>query len=90
MYAGPATNPLVWAPSKLLAVAAWADPTCRAEVAQTVSTRYRAAQAATEQHVVTILPGLSRLVLIVPGVDAATRAQAIEFLRAEEAARNDA
>jgi tetratricopeptide (TPR) repeat protein len=57
-----------------LAVAAWVDPTCRAEVARTVDERYAVAQAAT--HVVTILPGLSELLLIVPGIDESTRSSA--------------
>jgi hypothetical protein len=73
-----------------LAVAAWADPGCRAEVAQAVAERYRAAHQATAQHVVTILPGLSRLVLIVPGVDDSTRGRAIDVLRADEAAQEGA
>jgi hypothetical protein len=59
-----------------LAVAAWVDPACRPEVARTVQDRYAAAIRATELHVVTIMPGLSELVLMVPGIDEHTRANA--------------
>jgi hypothetical protein len=69
-----------------LAVAAWVDPACRSEVAQTVADRYRAAEAATQQHVVTILPGLSRLLLIVPGVDEGSRGRARAALADDRAA----
>jgi tetratricopeptide (TPR) repeat protein len=60
-----------------LAVAAWVEPACRPEVARTVQDRYAAATRAAGQHVVTIMPGLAQLVLIVPGIDEATRADAL-------------
>lgn len=56
-----------------LAVAAWVQPACRAQVAQIVADRFQRARAAMGQHVVTILPGLASLVLIVPGVDEGAR-----------------
>jgi tetratricopeptide (TPR) repeat protein len=59
-----------------LAVAAWVDPASRPEVARTVQDRYLEAVRATERHVVTIMPGLSTVVLIVPGIDEDVRAKA--------------
>jgi hypothetical protein len=67
-----------------LAVAAWADPACRAEVADTVTRRYLEAYVATQQHVVTILPGLAALVLIVPGVGEQARTYARDVLAADD------
>ena len=63
-----------------LAVAAWVEPACRTEVAQIVQDRYVAAAKATEQHVVTILPGLSHLVLMVPDIGEAARSHARDVL----------
>lgn len=67
-----------------LAVAAWVDPTCRAEVAGIVQDRYVAAARATEHHVVTILPSLAALVLIVPGIEESVRNHARWVLTDEE------
>lgn len=51
-----------------LAVAAWTDPTCREEVAETVGRRFVDAASAARQRVVTILYSLAELVRIVPGI----------------------
>lgn len=67
-----------------LATAAWVDPACRPEVARTVQDRYAAAVRASEQHVVTILPGLSSLVLIVPGIDESAKGYAKAVLAASD------
>ncbi|MBO0870427.1 MAG: tetratricopeptide repeat protein, partial [Micromonosporaceae bacterium] len=67
-----------------LAVAAWAEPACRPEVAQTFADRYRAAAWAGEQHVVTIMPNLARLALIVPGLEEAARKHAHTVIEREE------
>jgi hypothetical protein len=72
-----------------LAVAAWADPGCRAEVAQTVSDRYRQAARAADQHVVTILAGLSQLLLIVPGVSQDLRSHARSVVADDDDGRAD-
>jgi len=72
-----------------LAVAAWADPTCRAEVAETVQRRYLEAYVAQRQHVVTILPGLSKLLLIVPGIDEDTRTYARDVLAPDDDEASD-
>jgi len=66
-----------------LAVASWVDPACRPEVAAIVQDRYAEAVKATDQHVVTILPGLSHLVLMVPGIDEAAHAYARSVLAAD-------
>src|SRR5690606_29150404 len=67
-----------------LAVAAWVDPACRAEVARTDPDRYVAAARATAQHVVTIMSSLAELVLIVPGIEERVRNHARRVLSNED------
>ena len=56
------------AAANALVVAAWADPACRADVAEVVGARFAAAVQATASRQVTIAESLARLVLVTPGM----------------------
>jgi hypothetical protein len=52
-----------------LTVAAWLDPSCREQVAETVGQRFRTAPRSAQHREVTIRGSLATLVRIVPGMN---------------------
>ncbi|AGL15115.1 tetratricopeptide repeat protein [Actinoplanes sp. N902-109] len=63
-----------------LVVAAWVDPSCRAEVRETVGSRFVRAVESSHARVVTVLDSLAELVLITPDMSPAVRALATDVL----------
>jgi hypothetical protein len=63
-----------------LTVAAWLDPSCREQVAETVGGRFRIALRSARHREVTILGSLAALVRIVPGMSSEVTTLAGEVL----------